>query len=215
MLKITSFGNEMQFLELKQKLNNFIVFNLNDIRKIDSNFDRRRLNEWINKKYIKKLRRSYYIFSNLEINEFILFSIANKIYSPSYISLETALSHYNLIPEGVYTTTSVCTRKTKNIKNTLGNFSYKGIKPSLMFGYEIIKKNNYNFKIAEIEKSILDYFYLNTQIKDEKDLEGLRLNTFEFKQKVEDKKLMQYLEKFNNKTLTKRIKKLLEFISND
>ena len=159
----------MQFLELKQKLNNFIVFNLNDIRKIDDNFDRRRLNEWINKKYIKKLRRSYYIFSDLEINESVLFSIANKIYSPSYVSLETALSYYNLIPECVYTITSVSTRKTKNIKNNLGNFSYRKIKPSLMFGYEIIKKNNCNFKIAELEKSILDYFYLNTQIKDEKD----------------------------------------------
>ena len=38
--------------------------------------------------------------------------VANKIYSPSYISLETALSYYGLIPESVYALTSVSTRKT-------------------------------------------------------------------------------------------------------
>ncbi len=91
----------MQFIEFKEKLKNYIVFSLQDIKKIDKNFYRSRLNEWQDKGYIKKIRRSYYIFDDLNLNEAILFLIANKIYSPSYISFEMALSYYGLIPEAV------------------------------------------------------------------------------------------------------------------
>ena len=75
---------------------NFKIFNLNDIRKIEENFDLRRLNEWQKKNYIKKIRQGFYIFSDLEINEQALFIIANRIHEPSYISLEMALSFTGL-----------------------------------------------------------------------------------------------------------------------
>ena len=44
----------MQYIELKEQLKNFKIFNLNDIRKIEENFDLRRLNEWQKKKLYKK-----------------------------------------------------------------------------------------------------------------------------------------------------------------
>ena len=80
----------MQYVELKEQLKNFKIFNLNDIRKIEEDFDLRRLNEWQKKNYIKKIRQGFYIFSDLEINEQTLFVIANRIHEPSYISLEMA-----------------------------------------------------------------------------------------------------------------------------
>ena len=43
----------MKFIELKKELGNFLVFNLNDIRKIEAEFDLRRLNEWKDKGYIE------------------------------------------------------------------------------------------------------------------------------------------------------------------
>jgi predicted transcriptional regulator of viral defense system len=82
----------MRYLELKESLKDFTVFSLADIRQTDSFFHRRRLNEWQEKGYIKKLIRGFYIFSDLELNENVLFEIANRIYAPSYISLEIALS---------------------------------------------------------------------------------------------------------------------------
>src|SRR5689334_8528842 len=41
------------------------------------------------------------------------FELAHYIYAPSYISLESALSYHKLIPEAVYTTTSVCIKRSK------------------------------------------------------------------------------------------------------
>ncbi len=59
----------MLYNEFKTKLSDFLVFSLNDIRKFELKFDRRRLNEWQNKGYIKKLRRGFYIFADSKLNE--------------------------------------------------------------------------------------------------------------------------------------------------
>ena len=202
----------MNFIEFKENLKDFIIFNLQDIRKIEANFDLRRLSEWQNKGYIKIIRRGYYIFSDLELNEPTLFLIANKIYSPSYISLEMAFSYYNLIPESVYAITSVTSQKTNKFKSHLAEFIYQHIKPELMFGYKLVKYKNHNFKIAEIEKAVLDYFYLSPHLKNENDFFELRFNTDEFKKSADQNKLMRYLTEFSNKSLEKRIKKFIKYI---
>jgi predicted transcriptional regulator of viral defense system len=102
----------MQYIEFKDSLKDFTIFSLNDIRRIDNRFFRTRLNEWQNKGFIKKVIKGFYIFSDLELNEKVLFEIANRIYSPSYISFETALFWHGLIPESVYGITSASTRRT-------------------------------------------------------------------------------------------------------
>lgn len=50
--------------------------------------------------------------------------IANSLYGPSYVSLETALGFYGMIPEGVLTTRSVTFKKTKQYNNEVGYFEY-------------------------------------------------------------------------------------------
>lgn len=202
----------MNFIEFKKKLGNFVVFSLKDIRKIEANFDLRRLNEWQKKGYLKMIRRGHYIFSDLEVNESVLFLIANKIYSPSYISLEMAFSYYNLIPEAVYGVTSVTSNKTNNFKTDFGEFIYRHIKSELMFGYKLVEYKNNNFRIAEIEKAVLDYFYLNSHLKTENDFVEMRFNSEEFKILANIDKLNKYLKAFNNKSLEKRIKRFLNYI---
>lgn len=202
----------MQFIDFKENLKIFAVFSLNDIRKIEADFDLRRLNEWQAKGYIKMVRRGYYIFSDLELNESVLFLIANKIYSPSYISFEMALSYYGLIPEAVYGVTSATSQKTNRFKTDFGEFIFHQLKSDLMFGYALIEYQNYHFKIAEIEKALIDYFYINFQLKSENDFSGIRFNSEEFKLKANKEKLNKYLKAFGNKSLEKRVNKFLKYI---
>ena len=129
----------MKFLELKSELRDFTIFSLNEIKNIEPGFHRRRLNEWQDNGYIKKVVRGYYIFSDLKLSEEILFKIANRIYLPSYISLESALSYYHLIPESVYGITSISTRKTYHFVTSIGEFIYRALKPPLFFGYDFLK----------------------------------------------------------------------------
>ena len=77
---------------------------------------------WQEKGYILKLRNRWYAFNDAESSENMEWLAANLIYSPSYISLHTALSWYNLIPEMIATTTSVTTRKTNKFSTPLGIF---------------------------------------------------------------------------------------------
>lgn len=203
----------MKYLELKENLKEFIVFSLNDIRKRDNNFYRRRLIEWQEKGYIKKIVRGYYVFSDIDINEPTLYHIGNRIYNPSYISLEIALSYYNLLPETVYTVTSVSTKRTYRFRTPVGEFSYRSMKPELFFGYKIIKNNNICYMIAEPEKALLDYLYLNPSYNTLKDYKELRVNAEIFKESINKEKLFSYLERFSQKKLEVRINKLVRYIN--
>lgn len=205
----------MRYLTLKNALKDFTVFSLNDIRKVDENFFRSRLNEWQGKGYIRKVVRGYYVFSDLKLTENILFEIANRIYSPSYVSLETALSYYHLIPEGVYTITSISTRRTYGLQTPIANFTYRTVKKNLFFGYDLTEQNQKHFKIAFAEKALLDYFYLNPGIKKKDDFTNIRVDKDAFFAGINEEKLGQYLEIFGRKQLTQRINSFLGFLKND
>ena len=204
----------MKFLELKNELNDFLIFSLNEIRVIDPNFHRRRLNEWQDKGYIKKVIRGYYIFSDLQLSEEILFKIANRIYLPSYVSLESALSYYHLIPESVYGITSISTRRTYHFKTSIGEFTYRSVKPQLFFGYYLMGYKEQHLKMASIEKALLDYFYLHPDIETEQDFDSLRINKEMLFEQMDEKKLMGFLGRFNQKKLTGRINHFWSYIKN-
>ena len=204
----------MKYLELKSELRDFTIFSLNEIRNIEPGFHRRRLNEWQDKGYIKKVVRGYYIFSDCQLIEEILFKIANRIYLPSYISLESALSYYHLIPESVYGITSISTRKTYHFRTSIGEFIYRTLKPPLFFGYDLIKFQEKYLKMASIEKALLDYFYLHSDIETEQDFDSLRINKEMFFEKMNEKKLQNFLRKFNQKKLTGRINRFWSYIKN-
>lgn len=204
----------MRFLELKEKIQDQIIFTTNDIKKFDSSFNLQRLTEWQKKGYIKKITKGYYIFSDYKIKEEDLFVFANKIYQPSYISLESALRYYNFIPEGVFSITSVSTNKTNKIMSSIVNFHYKTVKSTLFFGYQVLGSGLKKFKIATPEKAIIDYFYFNTSLKTKNDFESLRINKNLFQEKVKLSFLKEILERANNKSLKKRINIFLKTIEN-
>jgi len=202
----------MRYVDLRQALNNFVVFSLRDIRILHPSFAGARLNEWQKKGYIKKLLRGYYIFSDLNLNENVLFHIANKIYSPSYVSLEAALSSYGLIPESTYVITSASTRKTYQFKTPIGEFAYRTIRPRMFWGYHLIEWNHRTFRIATPEKALLDYFYFRPDIKVHDASESLRIDRAAFFERISKEQLLSSLDRFGQKSLTRRVSAFLEFM---
>lgn len=188
------------------------AFNLNDIRKIDPDFHRPQLSDWISREYIKPLAGGYYVLANSQIDEGLLFMLANLIYEPSYISRESALAYYQVIPETVLGVTCTSSRKTRQFDTQWGVFSYRSIKPNLMFGYQVVEKDqNTKFKIARMEKAVLDYLYWNPDLQSEEDLEGLRWNTDLISSLNENPLFWKYLKIFNSKVLDRRVKILMEY----
>lgn len=203
----------MRFFEFKQHFEPFKVFSIQDILKWDPNFDTRRLVEWQQKNYIQKIINRWYVFSeSRDINT--LYLISNRIYSPSYISFESALAYYRLIPEGVYMITAATSIKTQRFNTSIGPFGYRHIKPGMMFGYRLIGVDGHQFRMAEPEKLILDYFYLNPKIDSPEDFESLRLNRAELKSLINKDLLFEYLDLIKNKALEKRINKFTKTVMN-
>lgn len=201
------------WIEFQAKMRPFRVFSTVDVKKQFPKMNLMNLVRWQGKEYILKLRNRWYAFNDAESNENIEWLAANLIYSPSYISLQTALSWYNMIPEMISSTTSVTTRKTNKFSTPLGNFDYHRIKPELFgFGYSLENmnvygsENNKNRKImvASPQKALLDFFYINNFYSSEKDMEDLRLNDTELVKFI-DEKFFIYLDKYKNQALERRI----------
>jgi len=201
----------MNYLEFQNSLKNFPVFSIRDIKKAFPNFDNRRLVEWQHKKYIQKLRREYYYFPDQKKDENFLFFAANKMYHPSYVSMESALAYYHFIPEGVFMISSISSRNTASFNTCIGDFTFYSIKKSYFFGYKIIQINDHPIKMAEPEKALLDFLYLK-KLNALEDMENLRLNTLEINQTIDFQKLNQYQKIFQSKTLDKRIDLLKKII---
>ncbi len=203
----------MKFREFESIIKNLPTFNLNDVRKVAPDFHRQQLTYWQETGYIKPFVGGYYLLKDRKRNEFDLFVLANKVYEPSYISLESALSYYKIIPETVFGVTSICTRKTNRFDTEWGRLTYRSVKPQLMIGYEVITvEKNKKFKIASLEKTILDYLYLNVQIQSIEDFEELRWNRIEIRNLIDPLKFEKYMRIFENKSLETRAKRFWEYI---
>lgn len=107
------------------------------------------------------------------------YELAQYIYGPSYISLESALSFHKLIPERVYTITSAAGKRSKEFQTPLGMFSYLHL-PLKNFYTEVdlIEENGYKFFMAKPWKAICDYVfcYKKNWISLEPLLASLRIN---------------------------------------
>ena len=203
----------MRFREFQNFAKDLPAFNLNDVRKLDPDFHRQQVSDWLGRGYIQSLTGGYYLLADAKVDESCLFMLANWIYEPSYISRESALAHYLVIPESVLGVTSISSRKTKQFDSKWGRLSYKKIKPVLMFGYRVVVQDRTTkFKIASLEKAVLDYLYWNNKIRSNDDFVGLRWNRQELSRLEGNPVFMKYLRIFDNKALCRRVNLLMEYI---
>lgn len=202
----------MNYIEFRNTLKPYPAISVHEIQKHFPRFDSRRLVEWQEKGYIKKIRNRYYTFSDQEADESFLFYTANRIYSPSYISLESALSRYGFIPEGVFQITSCTTLKTNVLETPVGSFAYGHIKPALYFGYRLVAWKDYRYAMANPEKAIIDYLYLHSEVQKVEDFEILRWNRTEIKGSFSIERLSRYETYINSPALSKRITTLKKFL---
>ena len=89
--------------------------------------------------------------------------LAQRIYGPSYISLETALSYHGWIPEAVYAVTSVSLDRSREFDTPLEHFSFTRI-PQAVFYTEVTrveKEEAGSFLLASPLKALADYVYVH------------------------------------------------------
>ena len=143
---------------------------------------------------IERLARDRYLFNKAK-NDISDFEIANFLVTPSYISLETALSYYGIINQFPYQVTSVTLLKHRGINVRGKQFEYFKIKKSYFNNFIKID----NFLIASKQKAVFDYLYFMYK--------GLRPKHVlsDIDVYLKDKKLKEYI-------MTNADKKFLSFL---
>lgn len=210
----------MRYSEFKKQFGHYPIILSQDMAtlKEDRQVMRNQFNRWVAKGLLIKLKRGAYILNDSDrkiapSRDFV----ANQLYSPSYISLEDALNFYGLIPERVTDVTSVTTRKTLRINNRLGSFIYQHIKPSVFRGFKALKDEaGVSFFIAEPEKAVIDFLYLNLH-KFQKDYNGTLTESYRFQnlEGVRTKRIMEFAQLFNNLKLMKVAKVFCQLKKNE
>ena len=106
-----------------------------------------------------RLKKGLYVISpDLSKQTLSVELIANHLSGPSYISFETALSYYGLIPERVYTIKSATTKRKKVYQTPIGIYEYITV-PEKYFSIGLNQKiiqDSYAFIIATPEKALCD-----------------------------------------------------------
>ena len=204
----------MNYKELKNKFKDTLIIDFQSINLLDSPaYFRRQLVDWKKKKCLLELRKGMYVINDFYFkNRISVLYIANQIYKPSYISLEYALSEYELIPEKVNVITLITTRKTAYFKNDFGVFNYTKIKNNCFFGYKLIDLKEQKVFYATKEKALLDYLYINSKIDNYEAFEGLRLQNLE---SLSWSKLTSFSKKFNNAKLNRTVRLLKKYLKEE
>jgi hypothetical protein len=118
-----------------------------------------KINELVKQHILQPVKRGVYVTgARLNVNRPEPFLLANHLLGPSYVSFETALSYWGLIPEKVHEVSSATTQDTKTYDTTVGRFSYAHLPlPYYSFGIqqlELTKKQR--VLIATPEKALCD-----------------------------------------------------------
>lgn len=126
-----------------------------------------KISELIKSNELIAIRRGLYIAGpELDLPTPEPFLIANHLRGPSYVSLESALSYWNMIPERAYEISSVCTKTSTLYKTPVGRFSYQQLRiPYYSYGIKnIMFSARQSVLIASPEKALCDKIVLTPNI---------------------------------------------------
>jgi predicted transcriptional regulator of viral defense system len=142
---------------------------------------RMQLSRWVRRDKLIQLTKGLYTlaepYAKVPPHPFVL---ANAMKRASYVSLQSALGYYGMIPEHVPTVTSVTTQRPQEIATPLGLFAFRHIKRSWFHGYEQTDLGSGpKAFVATPEKALLDLVYLTPGADDYDFLVELRLQNVE------------------------------------
>jgi predicted transcriptional regulator of viral defense system len=138
---------------------------------------RLQLSRWVNAGRLVQLRRGVYTLApawrKVEPHPFL---VANAMQRGSYVSLQSALAYYDLIPEHVPIVTSVGPGRPETLRNALGTYGFAHLARGLYFGYSHIEVSPGQLAfVASPEKALLDLVHLTPGGESQAYLQELRL----------------------------------------
>jgi hypothetical protein len=155
----------MKYADLKRKVQPYPLFSTSMLGVLTDQVEtlKVQLCRWKRQGLVWPLRKGLYVLGPDDRRvEPTVFYLANQMFPPSYVSLESALAYYGLIPEWVSATTSVTVRKTCRFENAFGIFTYQHVRPAGFDGFQALQESACcSALVATPEKAVADFLYFN------------------------------------------------------
>jgi predicted transcriptional regulator of viral defense system len=178
---------------------------------------RLQLSRWTKKGQVYQLRRGLYTlappYQKVKPHPFL---IANHLQRGSYVSAQSALSFYGLIPEVIQSTVSVTPGRPERLETPLGLFEFRHIQPTFLRGYHQITLNRappiQQAFVASPEKALLDLIYLQPSGEKPEYLHELRLQNLE---QLDMQALSNQAETFGTPKLRRAVSEITALIQRE
>jgi predicted transcriptional regulator of viral defense system len=175
---------------------------------------RRQLARWVIAGRVLRLRRSFYALASPYRTAAVSpFSVANRLKPASYVSLQSALAYYGLIPENVPVVTCVTTGRPETLQNSLGTFSYRHVNGRLFFGYRAVDLGGgSSVFLAAPEKAILDLVHLTPHGDSPAYLAELRLQNLD---RLDPGQLVSFAQRGGSAKLKRAGRRVAELVGRE
>ena len=175
---------------------------------VDAADVRRQLSRWVKAGRLYQLRRGLYAlappFQKVKPHPFV---VANHLVRGSYVSCQSALAHYGLIPEYTPVVVSVTTARPGRWETPLGAFEFRHIQSKLLRGYRLVDlSSGQKAFLATPEKALLDLIYLHPGTDSPGYLRELRLQNLE-------QLNLDELKRLADLTPSPKLKRAVEFVT--
>jgi predicted transcriptional regulator of viral defense system len=165
---------------------------------------RKQLSRWVTGGRVYKLRRRLYAlappYRKIVPHPFV---VANHLQAESYVSLQSALAFYGMIPEYVPVTMSVTTGRPESLINVFGQYDFRHVQVEWFNTYrQIDLGNEQKAFVATPEKALLDLIYLQVGGDEVRYLDELRLQALD---QLDVEQMMQLAAKANKPKLMRAV----------
>jgi predicted transcriptional regulator of viral defense system len=171
------------------------------------------ISRWVGSGRLIRLRRGLYLlperYRRCPVGREYL---ANLVQTPSYVSLERALSIHQMIPEAVPTVQSVSTGRTAIFETPVGEFRYRHVKTGWFGGYREMQVGQSRALVATMEKALLDLVYLSRGEFTMERIEGLRLQELDA---LDTEALMRLAGRAGSGRVMRAARRLVEHVSDE
>lgn len=181
---------------------------------VDSVHVRRQLGRWVKAGKVYQLRRGLYAlappYQQIKPHPFL---IANQLVRPSYVSLQSALAYYGMIPEFVPVSTSVTSDRPQEVSTPLGEYHYKRVLKDRFFAFNLEDLGDgQSAYLAEPEKALLDLVYLRPGGDDISYLRSLRLQNLE---RIDTDRLVEIAQQFVSSKIVRAAENIIQITGED
>lgn len=152
-----------------------------------------KINRLVKKGVLISLKKGLYAKST----GYEILEAANKIYTPSYISLETVLQRNGVTFQDYSHTIFVISYQSRDVKLNGYTISFRKIKDEILNNHEGIL-NEDGYSIASTERAFLDRIYLSGN------------QYFDNLDQIDWEKAKELVKIYNNKTMERRLKSYVD-----